>query len=63
MIKIKGVANRRSYHSVEETLNILQAYLQGHGATIYARIDQGPKQQRLDLSYRRCRSSYSATPK
>jgi uncharacterized protein (DUF302 family) len=49
MIKIKGIANRRSYHSVEETLNILQAYLQEQGATIYARIDQRAEAAKVGL--------------
>jgi uncharacterized protein (DUF302 family) len=40
MSKIKGLSIRRSYHPVKETINILQEYLQQHGATIYARIDQ-----------------------
>jgi uncharacterized protein (DUF302 family) len=36
----KGVTTRPSPYSVKETIDRLQAFLQQHGATIYARIDQ-----------------------
>ncbi|MFC3562860.1 DUF302 domain-containing protein [Pedobacter jamesrossensis] len=36
----KGVTIRLSEYSVEETINRIAYFLQGKGATIYARIDQ-----------------------
>ena len=40
MIDPKGVIIRPSQYTVKETIDRLQAFLQQHGATIYARIDQ-----------------------
>jgi uncharacterized protein (DUF302 family) len=36
----EGVIILSSQHSVKETIDLLQAFLTQHGATIYARIDQ-----------------------
>jgi uncharacterized protein (DUF302 family) len=36
----KGVIVRPSKHSAKETIDLLQEFLQQHGATVYARIDQ-----------------------
>jgi uncharacterized protein (DUF302 family) len=36
----KGVNIRQSAYPVKETIDLLQSFLQQHGATIYARIDQ-----------------------
>ena len=36
----KGVIIRQSNYSVKETIDRLEKFLQQHGATIYARIDQ-----------------------
>jgi len=36
----EGVIIRSSEHAVKETVDLLQKFLQQHGATIYARIDQ-----------------------
>ncbi len=35
-----GVIIRQSNHPVQATVDLLQTFLQQHGATIYARIDQ-----------------------
>jgi len=39
-MKPEGVIIRESPYSVKETIDRLQEFLQQHGATIYARIDQ-----------------------
>ncbi|HTD39303.1 MAG TPA: DUF302 domain-containing protein [Mucilaginibacter sp.] len=42
----KGVIIRESKYSVKETIDRLQEFLQQHGATIYARIDQQAEVQK-----------------
>jgi uncharacterized protein (DUF302 family) len=39
-MNLKGVIIQASKYSVKETIDRLQAFLQQHGATVYARIDQ-----------------------
>lgn len=43
----KGVITKPSLYSVKETIDRLQAFLQQHGATIYARIDQQAELQKV----------------
>lgn len=49
MINPEGVNTRQSKFSVKETIDRLQAFLQQHGATIYARIDQQAEVQKQGL--------------
>jgi uncharacterized protein (DUF302 family) len=42
----KGINIYASQYSVKETIDRLQAFLQQHGATIYARIDQQAEAQK-----------------
>jgi len=46
----KGVIIHPSPYSVKETIDRLQAFLQQHGATIYARIDQQDELQKSGQS-------------
>jgi uncharacterized protein (DUF302 family) len=46
----EGVITRESKYSVKETIDRLQAFLQQHGATIYARIDQQAEVQKAGLN-------------
>lgn len=46
----EGVIFRESPYSVKETIDRLQAFLQQHGATIYARIDQQAEVQKAGQS-------------
>ena len=46
----EGVITRESKYSVKETIDRLQEFLQQHGATIYARIDQQAELQKLGLN-------------
>jgi uncharacterized protein (DUF302 family) len=46
----KGVTIQPSQYSIKETIDKLQAFLQQHGATIYARIDQQAELQKAGLS-------------
>lgn len=46
----EGVITRESKYSVKETIDRLQAFLQQHGATIYARIDQQAEVQKAGLT-------------
>ena len=45
-----GVITKPSPYSVQETIDRLQSFLQQHGATIYARIDQQAELQKAGLS-------------
>jgi uncharacterized protein (DUF302 family) len=45
-----GVVTRQSPYPVNETIDRLQNFLQQHGATIYARIDQQAEVQNAGLS-------------
>jgi len=40
MTTVKGVIIRQSQHSVKDTIDLLEFFLQRHDATIYARINQ-----------------------
>jgi uncharacterized protein (DUF302 family) len=46
----KGVTIRQSPFSVKETIDRLASFLQQHGATIYARIDQQAELQKAGLN-------------
>ena len=46
----QGIITRQSPYSVKETIDRLQAFLQAHGATIYARIDQQAELQKVGQS-------------
>lgn len=46
----EGVITRESKYSVKETIDRLQAFLEQHGATIYARINQQAEVQKAGLS-------------
>lgn len=46
----EGVSTYESKYPVKETIDRLQAFLQQHGATIYARIDQQDEVQKAGLS-------------
>ncbi|WP_426667925.1 DUF302 domain-containing protein [Mucilaginibacter sp. McL0603] len=46
----EGVITRESKYSVKETIDRLQAFLQQHGVTIYARIDQQAEVQKAGLN-------------
>ena len=46
----KGVIIQPSPYTVKETVDRLQAFLQQHGATIYARIDQQAELQKTGQS-------------
>ena len=46
----EGVITRESKYSVKESVDRLQAFLQQHGATIYARIDQQAEVQKAGLT-------------
>lgn len=46
----KGVIIQSSPYTVKETIDRLQSFLQQHGATIYARIDQQAELQKAGLS-------------
>jgi uncharacterized protein (DUF302 family) len=46
----KGVIIQPSAYPVKETIDRLQAFLQQHGATIYARIDQQAELQKVGQS-------------
>jgi uncharacterized protein (DUF302 family) len=46
----KGVITQPSPYPVKETIDKLQAFLQQHGATIYARIDQQAELQKAGLN-------------
>jgi len=46
----EGVVFRESPYSVKETIDRLQVFLQQHGATIYARIDQQAEVQKMGQS-------------
>ena len=48
----QGIITRQSPYQVKETIDRLQAFLEQHGATIYARIDQQKEVQKggMDLS-------------
>jgi uncharacterized protein (DUF302 family) len=50
MTSPRGVTIRRSHHTVKETIDLLQSYLQKHGATIYVRIDQRAEAEKVGLS-------------
>jgi uncharacterized protein (DUF302 family) len=47
-----GVVIRRSAYMVKETMDRLQSFLQQHGATIYARIDQQAEVQKAGQDLR-----------
>jgi uncharacterized protein (DUF302 family) len=49
MISPKGIHIYPSPYPVKETIDRLQEFLQQHGATIYARIDQQAEVQRAGL--------------
>src|SRR5450432_289421 len=40
MMSAKGVIIRQSQYSVKDTIDRLESFLQQHGATVYARINQ-----------------------
>ena len=46
----QGIITRQSPFSVKETIERLQAFLEQHGATIYARIDQQTEVQKAGLN-------------
>jgi uncharacterized protein (DUF302 family) len=46
----EGVITRESKYSVKETIDRLQAFLEQHGATIYARINQQAEVQKAGLN-------------
>jgi uncharacterized protein (DUF302 family) len=46
----EGVITRESKYSVKESIDRLQEFLQQHGATIYARIDQQAEAQKAGLN-------------
>ncbi|MEO8415446.1 MAG: DUF302 domain-containing protein [Ginsengibacter sp.] len=48
----KGIAIFQSQYSVKETIDRLQSFLQEHGATIYARIDQQVEAEKVGLRLR-----------
>ena len=43
----KGIIIQSSLYTVKETIDRLEAFLQQHGATIYARIDQQAELQKV----------------
>jgi uncharacterized protein (DUF302 family) len=45
-MKVKGIVTYSSKYSVKQTIDRLQEFLQQHGATIYARIDQQAEVQK-----------------
>ncbi len=45
-----GVITKPSPYSVKESIDRLQAFLQQHGATIYARIDQQAELQKAGIN-------------
>jgi len=45
-----GVITKPSPYSVKETIDRLQIFLQQHGATIYARIDQQAELQKAGIN-------------
>jgi uncharacterized protein (DUF302 family) len=46
----RGVITKPSPYSVKETIDRLQAFLQQHGATVYARIDQQAELQTAGIN-------------
>ncbi|HEY4155383.1 MAG TPA: DUF302 domain-containing protein [Puia sp.] len=46
----KGISVLHSQYSVKETIDLLQAFLQNHGATIYSRIDQQDEVEKAGLN-------------
>ena len=46
----KGIITKPSPYPVKETIDLLQAFLQQHGATIYARIDQQAELQKAGIN-------------
>jgi uncharacterized protein (DUF302 family) len=46
----EGVITRESKYSVKETIDRLQAFLEQHGVTIYARINQQAEVQKAGLN-------------
>jgi uncharacterized protein (DUF302 family) len=46
----KGIITQPSPYSVKETIDRLQVFLQQHGATIYARIDQQAELQKAGIN-------------
>lgn len=48
----KGVITLQSQYSVKETIDHLQSFLQEHGTTIYARIDQQAEAEKAGLKLR-----------
>ncbi len=46
----EGVITQPSAYSVKETIDRLQTFLQQHGATIYARIDQQAELQKVGIN-------------
>jgi uncharacterized protein (DUF302 family) len=46
----KGIIIQPSAYPVKETIDRLQAFLQQHGATIYARIDQQAELQKAGIN-------------
>jgi uncharacterized protein (DUF302 family) len=46
----KGVITQPSPYSVKETIDRLQGFLEQHGATIYARIDQQTELQKVGIN-------------
>ncbi len=46
----RGVITKPSPYSVKESIDRLQAFLQQHGATIYARIDQQAELQKAGIN-------------
>lgn len=46
----QGIITRQSNYSVKETIDRLQTFLEQHGATIYARIDQQAEVQKAGMN-------------